>query len=66
MDTDVKLLAPEEAAEFLAVTRRRILQLPIRQLRLGSRTIRYRLEDIYEFLGIDDSHRSCDLSAGAP
>ena len=60
MDTEAKLLAPEEAAEFLAITRRRILQLPIRQFRLGDRTIRYRLEDIYEFLGIDDSRRSCN------
>jgi len=60
MDKDVNLLAPEEAAEFLGVTRRRLLQLPIKQLRLGDRTIRYLLEDIYEFLGIDDSRRSCD------
>ena len=60
MDTDVKLLAPEEAAEFLGVTRRRVLQLPIKQLRLGDRTIRYLLSDIYEFLGFHDSRRSCN------
>ena len=56
----VKLLAPEEAAEFLGVTRRRILKLPIKQLRLGDRTIRYLLADIYEFLGLGDSGRLCN------
>ena len=60
----VKLLAPEEAAEFLGVTRRRILKLPIKQLRLGDRTIRYLLADIYEFLGFDDSRKSCNCRPG--
>lgn len=54
MDNDFRLLTPEEAAEFLNVTRRRMLQLPVKRIRLSDRTIRYRLRDIYEHLGIED------------
>ena len=54
MDQNARLLTPEEAADFLQVTRRRMLQLPIKQTRLGDRTIRYRLEAIYDYLGIED------------
>jgi predicted DNA-binding transcriptional regulator AlpA len=54
MKTSVRLLAPEEVAEFLGVSRRRVLQLPLTQVRLGDRTIRYRLSDLYSFAGIED------------
>lgn len=54
MDMNVRLMTPDEAAEFLGVTRRRVFQLPIKQRRLGERTIRFHLTDIYEYLGMDD------------
>jgi predicted DNA-binding transcriptional regulator AlpA len=50
----IRLLRPEEAAELLGVTRRRMLRLPVEQVRLGQRTIRYRLRDVCEFAGIED------------
>ncbi len=53
METEAHLLTPDEAARFLNVTRRRLLQLPIKQVRLGDRTIRYRTQDIYHYLEID-------------
>lgn len=51
---DPRLMTPEEVAEFLAVTRRRVLQLPIKQVRIGDRTVRFRLEDVYAYAGIED------------
>ncbi len=65
MDDDVRMLKPEEAAEIMRVTRRRMLQLPIKQHRLGDRTIRYRLADIYSYLGIEDPNDGNDSGAGA-
>jgi excisionase family DNA binding protein len=49
-----RLFTTEEVAEFLGVSSRTVLMLPIRQYKLGTRTIRYRLEDVYNFLGIDN------------
>lgn len=53
-DDDFRLLTPDEAAELLCVSRRRVLQLPLRKFRIGDRTIRYRLSDIYDFAGVED------------
>jgi len=49
-----RLLTPEEVAQLLRVTPRHVLQLPIKQVRMGHRTIRYRLRDVYDYLGIED------------
>jgi hypothetical protein len=49
-----RLLTTEEVAELIGVSPRMVLALPIPQIRLGTRTIRYRLRDVYEFLGIDE------------
>lgn len=40
------LLTPEEAAKHLQVSRRTLQRLPITKLRLGHRTVRYRLRDL--------------------
>ncbi len=55
MNDDARLLTPDEAAHLMGVTRRRALKLPIRQVRLGHRTIRFRRRDLYEYLGIEDA-----------
>lgn len=46
-----RLLTPDEVAELLGVSVRKVLMLPIKQVRLGPRIVRYRLKDVYEFLG---------------
>lgn len=48
------LLSTEDVAELIGVSSRKVLMLPIRQIRLGHRTIRFRLRDVYEYLGIDN------------
>jgi hypothetical protein len=48
------LVTSEEAAELMGVSARMVLMLPIRQIRIGAKTIRFRLQDIYDFLGIDN------------
>ncbi|HVN33305.1 MAG TPA: hypothetical protein VMT45_15115 [Thermoanaerobaculaceae bacterium] len=60
----VRMLTPDEAAEFIGVTRRRVLQLPIKQIRVSDRTIRYRLKDIYEHLGIEDPNPFYEQEGG--
>lgn len=47
-------LSTEEVAQLLGVTPRMVLLLPLRQIKLGHRTIRFRLRDVYEYLGIDN------------
>ena len=44
------LLSPDQAAEILGLKTRHVLRLPIRRIRLGHRTIRYRVDDLLEFL----------------
>ena len=64
-----RILTPEEVADMLHVTSRRVLQLPIKQLRLGHRTVRFRLRDVYEYLGVDDPNSEPDdspMAAEAP
>jgi len=48
------LYSAEEIGEFLGMSSRSVLLLPIRQYRLGPRTIRYRLSDVYRFIGLDN------------
>jgi excisionase family DNA binding protein len=50
MDTHAQLLTPTEAARLLGVSRRHLLRLPLKRIRIGHRTVRYRLEDMEEFL----------------
>jgi excisionase family DNA binding protein len=48
------LLTVEEVADLLGITSRKVLALPIKQFRLGARTIRFRLQDVTSYLGIDN------------
>jgi len=47
---DSRLIAPAVVAEMLSLNVRHVLQLPIRRVVLGHRTIRYRKEDIDVFI----------------
>ena len=44
------VMTTEEVAEMLKVSKRRVLDSPIPQVRLGRRTIRYLREDVYNYL----------------
>jgi hypothetical protein len=48
------LMSAEEVAELMAVSTRTVLMLPIKQIRIGPRLIRFRLRDVYQFLGIEN------------
>ena len=49
-----RLISTEEVAELLGVSSRTVLNLPIKQYRLGPRTFRFRLRDVYDYLGADN------------
>jgi hypothetical protein len=49
-----RLLTAEEVGELLCISSRKVLLLPIPQIRLGPRIIRYRLRDVYEHVGIEN------------
>lgn len=49
-----RLLTAEEVGELLGISSRKVLLLPIRQIRLGPRIIRFRLADIYRYIGIEN------------
>ena len=53
MQLNNKLLTPDEAANMLALSKRHLLELPIRRIRFGHRTIRYRIQDIERYLDGD-------------
>lgn len=44
------LLSPSDVGRLLGISRRQVLRLPIRQVRLGPKTIRYRKEDYDAFV----------------
>ena len=48
------LFTVEEVAEFLKVSTRMVLMLPIPQIKIGPRTTRFRLKDVYEYVGGDN------------
>jgi hypothetical protein len=48
-----RLFTAEEVGELMGVSSRMVLMLPIRQIKLGTRTIRYRLRDVWDYLDID-------------
>ena len=49
-----KLLTTEDVADLLGVSTRSVLMLPIRQLKIGPRLIRFRLRDVYQYLGVEN------------
>jgi hypothetical protein len=49
-----RLLSAEEVAELIGVSTRTVLALPIRRILIGTRTIRFVLNDVYGHLGIAD------------
>ncbi len=51
-DTE-RMVSANEIAALFGVSPRMVLSLPIRQIRLGPRTIRFRLSDVYEHFGVD-------------
>lgn len=52
--TERMLLTPVEVAELVGVSVRTVLALPIKQIRVGTRTIRYSVREVYAYLGIDN------------
>jgi hypothetical protein len=44
------LLSPKQVAILLGISSRQVLRLPIPQIRLGPKTIRYRKEDVNAFV----------------
>jgi len=44
------LLSPSTVARMLGLNTRHVLQLPIKQVRIGHRTVRYRRADVEAFL----------------
>lgn len=48
------LLTVDEVAEFLGVSPRTVLVLPLHQIRIGPRLVRYRKKDVYAYAGLDD------------
>ena len=44
------LLSPAQLAALLRMSRRQVLRLGIRRVKLGWRTVRYRKEDVDEFI----------------
>jgi hypothetical protein len=49
-----ELLTVDEVADLLRVSTRKVLMLPIKQIKIGPRLVRYRLFDVYEFLGVEN------------
>ena len=45
-----ELLNPTQVGEILGLSARHILNLPLPQIRLSKRTIRYRIEDIQDYI----------------
>jgi hypothetical protein len=56
-ERDNRLLTPEELGQLLGISPRMALLLPIKQIRLGKRTIRFILRDVYEYLDLEDPNR---------
>jgi len=56
---DARLMTIDEVASFLGISRREVLQIPIRQLKVDSE-IRFRLRDIYDMREIDDPNSHWD------
>lgn len=48
--TSGEVLTAEQVAEILQVSKKRVLELPIPQVRLGRRTIRYLADDVMTYL----------------
>lgn len=48
------LFTAEEVAELLKVSPRMVLMMAIPQVKLGARTIRYRLSDVYDAIGVEN------------
>jgi predicted DNA-binding transcriptional regulator AlpA len=44
------LLSPTTVAQMLGLSTRHVLRLPIKQLRIGHHTVRYRRADVEAFL----------------
>ena len=44
-----KLLTADEVGRWLNVPKKRVYELPIRRVRVGPRTVRYRPADVREF-----------------
>lgn len=44
------VMTVQEVADFLKTTKRRVRELPIPQIRLGARTIRFEREDVLRYI----------------
>lgn len=49
-----QLVTAAQVADLLAISSRTVLLSPIRRIALGPKTIRYRLQDVYEYYGLDE------------
>jgi hypothetical protein len=50
MDSSSEFLTPAQAARLLGINKRHLLQLPVRRLRFGYRTIKFVRADLDAFL----------------
>ena len=48
-----RLFTAEEVAGLIGVSPRTVPALPIRRIRVGPRLVRFRLRDVYAYLGLD-------------
>jgi hypothetical protein len=50
-----RLLTAEEIGDLLGITGRKVLMLPIKRIRIGTRIVRFRLRDVYDFIDLENS-----------
>ena len=50
MKQETELLTPDEVAAKLNISKRQVLELPIRRVRMGYCTVRYRPSDLDDFV----------------
>lgn len=49
-----QLVTASQVGELLAISSRTVLLSSIRRIRLGPKTIRFRLRDVYQHYGLDE------------
>lgn len=57
VDPREQLVSAEEIAELFGISSRMVLTLPLRQYRIGPRTVRFRLSEVLAHFGLSESER---------
>ncbi len=52
-----QLVTAAEVGELLGVSSRTVLMSQLKRIRLGPKTIRFRLRDVYKYYGLDDTEK---------